>query len=38
MSPIELWTWIAIGVLVIGSSMVFVWFVRDLFRMSREDR
>ena len=38
MSAIELWTRLAIGVLVVGSLLVFVWFACDLVRMSREDR
>ena len=35
---IELWTRIAIWVLIWGSIAVFGWFVRDLVRMSREGR
>jgi hypothetical protein len=38
MTAIELWTWIAIGVLIVGSCAVFVWFARDLLRMAREKR
>lgn len=38
MTSLELWTWIAIGVLIIGSSLVFIWFVRDLLRMGLEKR
>jgi hypothetical protein len=34
---LELWTRIAIGVLIWGSIAVFSWFARDLLRMSRED-
>jgi hypothetical protein len=37
-SALELWTRIAIAVLIVGSLAVFVWFVRDLLRMMREDR
>lgn len=33
MTPLELWTGIAIGVLIIGSLIVFVWFLYDLFRL-----
>lgn len=36
MSALELWTRVAIGVLTLGSLIVFVWFVRDLLRMGRE--
>ena len=38
MTALELWTWIAIGVLILGSSAVFVWFARDLLRLARGDR
>ncbi len=37
MTGLELWTRIAIWVLTWGSIAVFIWFVRDLLRMSRED-
>ena len=33
MTPLELWTWIAIGVLTIGSAAVFVWFLYDVMRL-----
>ena len=32
-TALELWTWIAIGVLTIGSAAVFGWFVYDLMRL-----
>ena len=38
MTALELWTRIAIWVLIWGSIAVFGWFVRDLVRMSREGR
>jgi hypothetical protein len=38
MTALELWTWVSIGVLVVGSSAVFVWFARDLVRMNRNKR
>lgn len=45
MSALELWTRVAVAVLIFGSMGVFVWFVRDLIRMvrsgsvgAREDR
>jgi hypothetical protein len=38
MTALELWTWVSIGVLVFGSSAVFVWFARDLVRMNRNKR
>lgn len=37
MTAMELWTRIAILVLIWGSIAVFIWFARDLLRMSRED-
>jgi hypothetical protein len=38
MTALELWTWISIGVLILGSSAVFVWFLRDVLRMRRRER
>jgi hypothetical protein len=35
MTALELWTWISIGVLIVGSSAVFAWFLRDVLRMGR---
>ena len=38
MTALELWTWISIVVLILGSSAVFVWFLRDVLRMGRRKR
>ena len=38
MTALELWTWVSIGVLILGSSAVFIWFLRDVLRMGRRDR
>lgn len=38
MSSLAFWTWLAIGVLTLGSAAVFLWFLRDLLRMAREAR
>jgi hypothetical protein len=38
MTALELWTWIAIGVLIVGASAVFVWFLRDVLRIWRRNR
>ena len=35
MTALELWTWISIAVLMLGSCAVFIWFLRDLLRMAR---
>jgi TRAP-type C4-dicarboxylate transport system permease small subunit len=37
MTALELWTRIAIWLLIWGSIAVFCWFGWDLLRMSRED-
>lgn len=29
MTATELWTWISIGILVLGAPLVFAWFLRD---------
>jgi hypothetical protein len=31
-----LWTWISVGILTIGSILVFAWFLYDIFRIRRE--
>jgi len=31
-----LWTWISIGILIFGSTSVFVWFLFDITRIRRE--
>jgi hypothetical protein len=36
MSVWELWTWVSIVVLTIGSMAVFLWFLLDLVRVRRE--
>lgn len=38
MTALELWTRAAIAVLIGGSLVVFIWFLRDLMRMGREWR
>jgi hypothetical protein len=35
MSRWEVWTWIAIAVLIFGSIGAFVWFLRDAVRLFR---
>jgi hypothetical protein len=35
MSAWELFTWISIAVLVLGSGAVFAWFLRDALRLLR---
>ena len=35
MSGWELGTWLAIGVLIVGSIAVFAWFLRDAVRIIR---
>jgi hypothetical protein len=33
MSVWSFWTWISVGVLTVGSVLVFLWFLRDLIRL-----
>jgi hypothetical protein len=35
MSRWELWTWLAIAVLIFGSIGAFIWFLRDAVRLFR---
>lgn len=35
MTKWEVYTWLAIGVLVVGSLAVFGWFLRDALRLYR---
>ena len=35
MTPLELWTRLAIVLLIGGSALVFAWFARDLARLER---
>ena len=35
MSALDFWTWVSIGVLTVGSALVFAWFLRDLARLRR---
>jgi hypothetical protein len=36
MNAWTVWTWISIGILTIGSTAVFIWFVVDILRIRRE--
>jgi TRAP-type C4-dicarboxylate transport system permease small subunit len=36
MRPFDLANWIAAAILVIGSSLVFLWFLRDAGKVLRE--
>lgn len=38
MSSLDFWSWASIGVLTVGSLGVFVWFLRDIVRMTRRER
>ena len=38
MSVLDLATWLSIVVLVVGSTVVFVWFLADVLRPSRGSR
>ena len=29
----ETWTWLAIGVLVLGAPVIFVWFLKDAAKL-----
>lgn len=33
MSAWDLWTWVAIAVLVLGAPLIFIWFLVDAVRL-----
>lgn len=33
MTATEAWTWLSIGILVLGAPLVFLWFLRDAIRL-----
>jgi hypothetical protein len=32
----EVWTWVSIGVLTLGSAAVFLWFLFDIVKIRRQ--